>query len=68
MKAWNKEFIKPCNPDEVESLLRISDIIDTLWDKQVNLRKEIEEKLLINYLYMAMKIQLKILIQLLGKR
>jgi len=44
MKAWNKEFIKPCNPDEVESLLRISDIIDTLWDKQVNLRKEIEEK------------------------
>ena len=44
MKAWNKEFIKPCNPDEVESLLRISDIIDNLWDKQVNLRKEIEEK------------------------
>lgn len=44
MKEWNKEFIKPCNPDEVESLLRLSDVIDNLWDKQVELRKEIEEK------------------------
>lgn len=44
MKTWNREFIKPCNSDEVESLLRISDVIDNLWDKQVELRKEIEEK------------------------
>ncbi len=44
MKNWNKEFIKPYTPDEIESLLRISSVIDKLWDKQVELRKEIKAK------------------------
>lgn len=44
MKEWNKEFIKPYKPDEIESLLRISEVIDNLWKKQVELRKEIDLK------------------------
>lgn len=44
MKNWNKQFIMPYNPDEIESLLRISSIIDNLWAKQIEVRKEIEEK------------------------
>jgi type I restriction-modification system DNA methylase subunit len=42
--AWNKKFIEPYEESEIESLLRISKVIDTLWEKQVQLRREIKEK------------------------
>lgn len=44
MKNWNKQFTESYNQDEIESLLRISSIIDNLWDKQIELRKEVKEK------------------------
>lgn len=42
--SWNKEFTKPYEDHELDSLLRISKIIDDLWEKQVELRKEVETK------------------------
>jgi len=44
IKKWNKEFIKEYNDDDIESLLRLSSIIDILWEKQISLRKEVEKK------------------------
>lgn len=44
INSWNKEFTKPYEDHELDSLLRISKIIDDLWEKQVELRKEVEEK------------------------
>lgn len=41
---WNKKFTAPYEENDIESLLRISKVIDTLWEKQVELRKEVEEK------------------------
>jgi|LSQX01.1.fsa_nt_gb hypothetical protein len=42
--AWNKKFNEPYEESDIESLLRISKIVDTLWEKQVELRREVEEK------------------------
>jgi hypothetical protein len=44
MKEWNKKFIKPYGKGDIETLLRISGIIDTLWEKQVELQKEVEKQ------------------------
>lgn len=44
IKDWNKKFIKPFNDDEIQNLLRLSGIIDELWDKQIKLRKEVDKK------------------------
>lgn len=44
LAAWNKKFTKPYEESDLESLLRISKIVDTLWEKQVELRREVEEK------------------------
>lgn len=44
MKDWNKEFNKPLNNDEVDSLLILSQTIDELWEKQIRFRKELEVK------------------------
>jgi len=44
MTIWNKDFMAPYNDDEVTTLLRLSGVIDELWDAQVKLRKEIEAK------------------------
>lgn len=41
---WNKEFVKPYENHELETLLRISKIVDDLWEKQVELRKEVNRK------------------------
>lgn len=44
MKAWNKRFNAPYNENDVETLLRLSNVVDELWEAQVNLRKEVEQK------------------------
>jgi len=44
IKDWNRSFIKAHNEDELQSLLRLSLVIDDLWAKQVELRKKLDEK------------------------
>ncbi|MFC7677592.1 Eco57I restriction-modification methylase domain-containing protein [Paenibacillus sp. GCM10028914] len=44
IKDWNKKFTGRYNDDDIENLLRLSRIIDELWEKQINLRKEVNEK------------------------
>jgi type I restriction-modification system DNA methylase subunit len=44
MKKWSKEFTDSYNPDDIESLLRLSRAIDTLWREQVNLRNTVKRK------------------------
>lgn len=44
MAKWNKKFTEPLSDDEIVTLLRLSAVIDDLWEKQVALRKEVEEK------------------------
>ena len=44
MKNWNKKFTEPYSDDDIVTLLRLSAIIDDLWEAQVNLRKEVEDK------------------------
>lgn len=44
IKEWNKKFIKPYEDDDIQNLLRLSAIIDELWEKQIKLRKEVREK------------------------
>ncbi|NLK72666.1 MAG: class I SAM-dependent DNA methyltransferase [Clostridiales bacterium] len=46
IKDWNKKFSKPYNDDDIQNLLRLSSIIDELWEKQIKLRKEVNEKTL----------------------
>jgi hypothetical protein len=36
LKAWNKDFNKPYTTSEVETLTRITSVIDKLWRKQIN--------------------------------
>jgi methylase of polypeptide subunit release factors len=44
MKDWNKNFIKPYGKGDIETLLRISGVIDTLWAKQIELQKEVKKQ------------------------
>lgn len=44
MAKWRKTFTAPINDDEVITLLRLSTVIDDLWEAQVNLRKEVDAK------------------------
>ncbi len=44
MAQWNKKFIEPINDDEIITLLRLSETIDKLWEAQIQLRKEVEER------------------------
>ena len=44
IKEWNKNFIKPYNNGEIETLLKISSTIDNLWEKQVVLQKEVKRQ------------------------
>ncbi len=44
MKNWNKKFTAPYSPDDLVTLRRLSDIVDGLWQSQIALRKEVEEK------------------------
>ncbi|MDR1643024.1 MAG: class I SAM-dependent DNA methyltransferase, partial [Clostridiales bacterium] len=36
LKAWNKDFNKPYTTSEIETLTRITSVIDKLWRKQIN--------------------------------
>ncbi len=40
---WRKEFTKKYDEDDLVTLQRLSDAIDTLWDKTVELRKSVEK-------------------------
>lgn len=44
LKKWNKEFIKPVTNEETATLLRLSAVIDRLWEEQVDLRRKVEAK------------------------
>jgi hypothetical protein len=44
MKDWNKKFTAPYSTDDLVSLRRLSGIVDDLWQSQIVLRKEVEEK------------------------
>ncbi|NLC25343.1 MAG: N-6 DNA methylase, partial [Fastidiosipila sp.] len=44
IKKWNKKFSSPYNDDELVTLLRLSAVIDNLWEAQVILRKKVHEK------------------------
>ncbi len=44
LKDWNKKFNKPYENEDIETLLRISGIIDKLWVKQVELLKEVQRQ------------------------
>jgi type I restriction-modification system DNA methylase subunit len=44
MNAWNKKFNAPYDDDDIATLLRLSAVIDNLWDSQVKLRQEVEAK------------------------
>ncbi len=44
MKNWNKKFTEAYSDDDIVTLLRLSAVIDDLWEAQVNLRKEVEAK------------------------
>lgn len=41
MAKWNKEFIKPITDDDVITLLRLSSVIDELWEAQIKMRREV---------------------------
>lgn len=45
MKDWKKEFNKPYEKDEIEQLKRLSQTIDTLWEKHTEFRKSIVKKM-----------------------
>lgn len=42
MKAWNKKFIAPYSGSDIATLRNLSDVVDELWDKQVQLRQTLE--------------------------
>lgn len=44
IKEWNKKFVSPYNAEDLQSLLRLSTVIDDLWTKQVELRKTVGEQ------------------------
>lgn len=44
IKVWNKEFTSKFNDDDIQTVLRLSETIDTLWDKVVELRKKVKVK------------------------
>lgn len=44
IKSWNKQFTKPFTDDDVKTALRLSEVVDTLWEQVIALRREIGEK------------------------
>lgn len=44
LSTWNKKFNAPYDDDDIATLLRLSAVIDKLWDSQVKLRQEVEAK------------------------
>ena len=43
MKDWNKKFNAPYSDEELDSLRRLSDFVDELWEGQIRLRRAVEE-------------------------
>jgi len=44
IKIWNRNFIKPYDQEDIQTLLRLSATIDDLWTKQVELRRTVDEQ------------------------
>lgn len=44
MGKWSKMFTEPLSDDDLVTLRRLSDVIDELWSKQIELQREIEAK------------------------
>ncbi|WP_243171492.1 Eco57I restriction-modification methylase domain-containing protein [Faecalispora jeddahensis] len=44
IKSWNKQFTKPFTDDDVKTALRLSEVVDKLWEQVIALRREIDEK------------------------
>lgn len=44
IKTWNRNFIKPYDQENIQTLLRLSATVDDLWAKQVELRKTVDEQ------------------------
>ena len=44
IKEWQKKFTAPYTEDELATLLRLSAAIDKLWQRQVKMRQELEDK------------------------
>ena len=44
MVKWNKKFTEPVTDDEIITLLRLSTVIDELWEAQIRLRREVDSK------------------------
>ncbi|MDR2352421.1 MAG: class I SAM-dependent DNA methyltransferase, partial [Deltaproteobacteria bacterium] len=42
INTWHKEFTKPLTEDEIQTALSLSEVVDKLWAKQPNLRKQLE--------------------------
>ena len=40
IKEWNKKFTRPFSDDDVQTALRLSDVVDKLWAQVVELRRE----------------------------
>ena len=44
MKSWNKKFTAPYDDDSIQTLLKLSSVVDRLWEEQVENRKALEER------------------------
>jgi hypothetical protein len=44
IKNWNRDFVHAYNEEEILTLLHLSATIDSLWAKQVELRKDVRER------------------------
>ncbi len=44
MKSWNKKFTAPYDLCDLETLRRLSDVVDDLWEDQVELRRTVETR------------------------
>lgn len=44
MKTWNKRFTAPYDDDSIQTLLKLSSVVDSLWEEQVENRKALEER------------------------
>jgi hypothetical protein len=44
IRNWNRKFTSPFSDGEIKTVLRLSETIDELWEKQIKLRREIDEK------------------------
>ncbi len=40
---WRKEFTRKFDEDDIKTVLRLSDVIDVLWDETVELRKKVKK-------------------------